>query len=155
MTPSTCSIVNAYQSAPGVVIRSFRDEQTSHLIQFDGHSVLIDCHATRLDRKLALEQLPPPELILHTHVQPEHCAEGDSFSDARIFVHRDLVELASDIEAYRRKTRTVWEDPAAWGVTFGQEPYGLAGCVTMRPPPTPLRISGTFLPGDQIGRAHV
>ena len=68
---------------PGVEIHTLTDEQSSHLVVADGRSVLIDCHSPRVKDWIRRQQLPMPELILHTHVQPEHCREAATFPKAR------------------------------------------------------------------------
>lgn len=51
---------------------------STHAVVHRDRCIWIDCHAA------PLASLPVPELILHTHVQPEHCAEGARFPQARI-----------------------------------------------------------------------
>lgn len=80
-----------------------------------------------MGRWISRRGLPSPEMILHTHVQPEHCREADQFPAARILVHEELEELASDPTAYAKAAHTVWDNPADWMNTLGREKYGIAG----------------------------
>ena len=94
--------------------------------------------------------LPVPEMIMHTHVQPEHCREDGQFPVARILVHEELSELACDPAAYRKAAHTVWENPADWMNTLGREKYGIAGSITVFPPDVPLKVAGTFREGERL-----
>ncbi|MCE9613911.1 MAG: MBL fold metallo-hydrolase [Lentisphaerae bacterium] len=136
--------------APDLHVYSLVGEATSHLLVRHGRSLLIDCHSGQLTRWLERRQLPVPEMMVHTHVQPQHCREADQFPAARLLVHAQLLELAADPAGYTRATRTTWENPASWMDTLGREPYGIAGCVTVFPPATPLKPTGTFREGDRI-----
>lgn len=107
---------------------------TTHVLVHDGRTALVDCHAAAVAGWLASAGLPLPELILHTHVQPEHCAEGAVLPGARILVPAGTRTLASDPVAWAREAATVWDDPAAWSETLGRERWGVAGAVTHRPP---------------------
>lgn len=136
--------------APEVRLYSLAGQATSHLVVRRGRSLLIDCHSAQMGRWLKRRGLPAPDLILHTHVQPEHCREADQFPDARILVHEQLAELAGDHAAYEKAAHTVWDNPAAWGVTLGREKYGVAGSITVFPPAVPLKVAGTFREGDRL-----
>jgi len=136
--------------AEDLAVHTVQGDQTSHLVVRRGRSVLIDCHSADMRIWLKAHELPAPDLILHTHVQPAHCREADQFPDARILVHKNLVELASDRAGYDRDSKTTWENPADWPVTMGQERYGVAGSVTEFPPDAPLNLSGNFIEGDRI-----
>lgn len=138
------------QLAPELRVYSLIGAASSHLVVRNGRSVLIDCHSGQLDRWLDRRGLPRPDLILHTHVQPEHCREADRFPEARLRVHEKLVELASDRPAYDRASRTTWTHPEEWPVTLGAEPYGVAGSVTVFPPDQPLPVTGSFAEGEII-----
>lgn len=131
-------------------VYSLVGESTSHVVVRRGRSLLIDCHSGAMERWIAGRRLPPPEWILHTQVQPEHCREAGSFPGARILVHESLVELASDRKAYERAAHTVWDNPADWPVTMGREEYGVAGAITVFPPEHPLKVGGTFKEGDRL-----
>lgn len=133
-----------------LTVYSLVGEASSHLVVSQGRSLLVDCHSGRMDRWLDRRRLPRPDTILHTHVEPEHCREADLFPDARILLHEQLVELATDREAYERAAHTVWDNPADWPVTMGREKYGIAGSITVRPPERPLKIGGTFREGDRL-----
>ena len=139
-----------YELAPEVRIHSLVGEAASHLVVRNGRSLLIDCHSPQMGRWLARSGLPGPDMILHTHVQPEHCREAGQFPEARLLVHEELVELASDRAAYEKAAHTVWDKPAEWMRTLGQEKYGVAGSITVFPPEVPLHVDGTFREGDRI-----
>lgn len=117
---------------------------SSHLVVRHGRGLLIDCHSGQMTRWLNRRGLPAPEMILHTHVQPEHCREADQFSEASILVHEQLKELACERVAYEKAAHTVWDNPAEWMKTLGQEKYGVAGSITVFPPEEPLSVSSTF-----------
>ena len=133
-----------------VVVYSFVDQETSHLVVRNDHSLLIDCHRPDLRKLLQEAQLPLPELILHTHVQPEHCREADTFPDSVVRVPAGEEALAGDPQAYRDMIATVWEDPLDWPDSLGEEPYGVAGCTLYWPPEVPLSISEALNPGERI-----
>ncbi|MEI8140060.1 MAG: MBL fold metallo-hydrolase [bacterium] len=123
---------------------------TSHLVVRNGRSLLIDCHSAQMGRWISRRGLPVPELILHTHVQPEHCREADQFPATRILVHDELRELASDRAAYAKTAHTVWDNPADWMNTLGREKYGIAGSITVFPPEVSLKVAGTFREGERL-----
>jgi glyoxylase-like metal-dependent hydrolase (beta-lactamase superfamily II) len=139
-----------FELAPEVSVYSLVGEASSHLVVRNGRSLLIDCHTTQMGRWLARRGLPIPEMILHTHVQPEHCREADQFHAARILVHDELVELAGDPAAYRKAAYTVWDHPADWMNTLGREKYGIAGSITVFPPEVPMKVAGTFHEGERL-----
>ena len=139
-----------FELAPDVRIYSLAGEATSHLIVYQGRSLLIDCHSAQMGRWLARRGLPVPDMILHTHVQPEHCREADQFPAARSLVHEELAELAGDHAAYRKASHTVWDNPADWMNTLGREKYVIAGSITVFPPEVPLKVSGTFHEGERL-----
>lgn len=139
-----------YELAPDLRIYSLIGESSSHLVLRQGRGLLIDCHSDKMVHWLDCRALPSPDMILHTHVQPEHCREADHFPEARILVHEQAVELAGDHLAYRRAAHTVWDNPAEWMETLGREKYGVAGSTTVLPPALPLKVSETFNEGDRI-----
>ena len=140
----------ATQLAPDLCVASFIGDTSSHLIIRQGKSLLIDCHAAQLRDWITAAGLPLPDQILHTHVQPGHCREANSFPAARILVHEALAELAGDVAGYTRASQTRWDHPADWPITLGREKYGVAGSVTAFPPESPLKIAGTFRDGDRL-----
>ena len=105
----------------------------THVVVHCGRRAWIDCHAPSV-----ADDLQAPELILHTHVQPEHCAEGSRFPHARIVVPMGTRTLACDPATWRREAATTWDDPEAWGETRGRERWGIAGAITHWPPDVPL-----------------
>lgn len=140
----------AIELAPDVRIYSLVGEATSHLVVRNGRSLLIDCHSAQMGRWIGRRGLPVPEMILHTHVQPEHCREAGQFPGARILVHEALKELASDRAAYEKAAHTVWDNPADWMNTLGREKYGIAGSITAFPPDVPLQVTGDFREGGRL-----
>lgn len=92
--PKVCEL------APDLCVHSLVGEASSHVVVRRGRSMLVDCHSTQFARWLDRHGLPHPELILHTHVEPRTCREADGFPGARIFVHEQAVELASDRAGY-------------------------------------------------------
>ncbi|MEI7881023.1 MAG: MBL fold metallo-hydrolase [bacterium] len=139
-----------FELAPDVRIYSLAGEATSHLVVRNGRSLLIDCHSAQMGRWISRRGLPAPEMILHTHVQPEHCRETGQFPAASILVHEELAELAGDHAAYRKAAHTVWDNPADWMNTLGREKYGIAGSITVFPPEVPLKVAGTFHEGERL-----
>jgi len=139
-----------HRISPHVDVHSLAGVATSHLIVYRGRSLLIDCHSAQMGRWINRRGLPVPEIILHTHVQPEHCREADQFPAARILVHKELAELAGDPVAYGKSAHTVWDNPADWMNTLGREKYGIAGSITVFPPEVPLKVAGTFREGDRL-----
>ncbi|MFA6290565.1 MAG: MBL fold metallo-hydrolase [Victivallales bacterium] len=136
--------------APELCVYYLVGAATSHLVVRHGRGLLIDCHSAQMGRWLDRRGLPAPDMILHTHVQPEHCREANNFPEARIVVHEQLKELASDYSAYDKAAHTLWENPSEWMETLGQEKYGVAGSITVFPPDLPLKVSDTFREGDRI-----
>ena len=139
-----------FDLTPDLRICSLMGESTSHLVVRHGRELLIDCHSAKMNRWLERRGLPMPDMVLHTHVQPEHCREAAQFPETRIMVHEQLKELASDRVAYEKAAHTVWDNPSEWMVTLGQEKYGVAGSITVFPPDMPLKVSDTFREGERI-----
>ena len=134
----------------GISIHRFGAEENSNLIELNGHSILIDCHTSELNAEIKNRNLPMPEIILHTHVAPEHCCEGNSFRDAVIRVPQGLEALASDPAKYRELTATVWDKPEKWMDTMGRETYGVGGCTIFFPPAIPLILGESLQAGDSF-----
>lgn len=125
-------------------------DQTSYLLVQGKHSLLVDCHSAAMRSWIDSRGLPQPELILHTHVGPEHCREGDDFPQARILVPAGLEEAAANSETYRKAARPVWDHPEDWPKTMGRERYGVAGCPVILAPEKPLKVAGTLTPGETV-----
>lgn len=136
--------------APDLNVHSLVGESSSHLIVRRGRGLLVDCHSAQMGRWLERRGLPVPEWILHTHVEPGTCREGNQFPSARILVHEELLELASDPVAYAKAAHTVWRKPEEWMESLGGEKYGVAGCITVFPPEVPLKVAATFREGERI-----
>lgn len=143
------------QLAADLRLHRFGEESGTLLLVRGGRALMVDCHDADAADAIDAAGLPRPDAILHTHVQPEHCAQGDAFPEASVYVPRGAEELAGDPEAYRRRIDTTWDDPEAWGETRGAEPYGIAGCVTRLPPPTPLNVAGSLAAGDRVPLADL
>ena len=133
-----------------IIIHQFGDDCRSTLIECDGQTLLVDCHSEALREEIESRSLPLPNLILHTHVAPEHCCEGQSFGNIDIRVHENLRELASDRGAYEQKIKTTWDDPDDWPNSMGRETYSVGGCAVCFPPEKELLITNTFQGGDII-----
>ncbi|MBA3684263.1 MAG: MBL fold metallo-hydrolase [Planctomycetes bacterium] len=125
-------------------------ETTTWALVAAGRTLLIDCGTRDPARWLAAQGLPPAELVLHTHCQPEHTREGDRLPGVPIRVREGEVERVSDLAAWRRRSRTTWDRPEEWPVTLGREAYGIAGAITRFPPDDRLTLVSTFAPGDLI-----
>jgi glyoxylase-like metal-dependent hydrolase (beta-lactamase superfamily II) len=150
-TASRRSETATHDLGDGLRVVSFvTDSASSHLVVLGRDSVLIDCHDAGLSGIIAAQGLPSPRLIMHTHVQPEHCRESDAFAGAVIAVRDTLRDLAEDSPAYRAACRTIWDKPQEWMDTLGREAYGIGGAVTQFPPSPALRVGQTFRPGDVI-----
>jgi glyoxylase-like metal-dependent hydrolase (beta-lactamase superfamily II) len=135
------------------VVHSFADTQSSHLVVRGDNALLVDCHRDDMPAVLRAEGLPQPSLILHTHVQPEHCREGDAFGAVPIRVPAGEELLASDPDGFAAAAATVWDDPDDWGNSMGEEPYGVGGCPLYRPPAVPLVCAPPLVPGEQLSWA--
>jgi glyoxylase-like metal-dependent hydrolase (beta-lactamase superfamily II) len=110
---------------------------------------MIDCPVPIPAATLAAAGIPAPEAVLHTHVQTEHCREGDAYPDATIHVPQGTAPLAANTPAYREAIRTVWPPDRPWsGETMGMETWTIAGCAVGRPPEPPLKVAGELVPGD-------
>ena len=153
------SQVVAQTIGPATIFSFTSDRASSHLLMHNGESVLIDCHdpairgaieALDQEAKKAGKRVVMPTRILHTHVQPEHCREGDAFGAAKIIVPAGLEEVAQDTPAYRRDSSKKWEHPELWGETMGRETYGVGGSVVLRPPTPALRVAQTITAGETI-----
>lgn len=151
----------AVRKLGSATVISFASEvASSHLVCAGGESVLIDCHDPAIRRAIDVirEQGPrevaaavtQPTRILHTHVQPEHCREGDVFGSAKIIVPNGLEEVAGDTEKYRRESSVKWEHPELWGETMGRERYGVGGSLVLRAPSPALRVGATIKSGDSV-----
>lgn len=100
---------------------------------------MIDCPA---DAKLTVK----PEIILHTHVQAEHCMEWECCPEAEVFVPAGTADIALRSDKFFEDCNTVWPEDRAWD-TRGEEKYGIAGAVTERPSEKPLNVKGELIPG--------
>ena len=125
------------------------DELNGFLIVRDGASLLIDCPCHDARHAIETARLPLPELILHTHIQEEHCREWSSLPRTPVRVNAEAGDLARVTDAFRRACVTLWPPDRPWA-SLGADPYGIAGCVTARPPGQPLNVVSTFAPGDTI-----
>ncbi|MCX5661905.1 MAG: MBL fold metallo-hydrolase [Planctomycetota bacterium] len=146
----TANIIPLGPADDDLTLHVLAQDQTSYLLVHHGRSILIDCHSAAMRSWIASRGLPMPEMILHTHVGPEHCREADLFPDARILVPAGLEDAAADNEAYRKAARPVWDHPEDWPTTMGRERYGVAGCPVILAPEKPLRIAGSFKAGERI-----
>jgi len=125
-------------------------ETNGYLIVRDSRALLIDCPCADAAEVLRRAGLPAPELILHTQVQEEHCREWAAFPDVPVRVHAAAREVALRLPDFFRAAETRWPPDRDWS-TLGEETYGIAGCMTERPPVRPLAVAGVFQPGDTLG----
>ncbi|MGI6494780.1 MAG: MBL fold metallo-hydrolase [Kiritimatiellia bacterium] len=146
--------VECLDASPGLwrVVGGGREDAlptNGYLLVRDGASLLIDCPSH--DTVFALEAagLPRPELILHTHVQEEHCREWSALPGVPVWVAEDSADLARVNGAFRAACATVWPPDRPWA-SLGADPYGIAGCVTERPPGQPLDVAAVFRPGETL-----
>ena len=130
------------------------DETTGYLLVREGRSLLIDCPSGDAAAALRAAGLPAPEVVLHTHVQAEHCHEWAAFPAAVVHVPAGAAEIARRSDAYFAACRTEWPPSREWD-SRGQEPYGIAGCVTERPPAQALAVAGELVPGAEFAWADV
>lgn len=149
MAVSIDPVSGALRLAEGLLVFTFTQDHNSYLLVRGGRSILIDCHSSHMRRTIESRGLPIPELILHTHVQPEHCREGATFPEAKVLVNEAAATLAFDRNAYENRVKT-WENPAEWGNTAGEEPFGVAGALTLFPPDEAIPRGGTFKPGESL-----
>ncbi len=94
-----------------------------------------------------LPNLSLPAIILHTHLQEEHCREWAAFPAAEVYVPADTSDLATLSPQFYADCQTVWPPDREWE-SRGDEKYGLVGCVTARPPKEPLNVAGELRPGE-------
>jgi glyoxylase-like metal-dependent hydrolase (beta-lactamase superfamily II) len=117
-----------------------------YLICRGDDSLLIDCPRGVSGPLLAEFDLPAPSIVLHTQVQCEHCYEWESFPTAEVHVPQGTEDLAMLSPQFVENSNVVWGPDRDWSAR-GAEPYGIAGCLTARPPARPLSLSGTLVPG--------
>ena len=118
-----------------------------YLLARNGKSILVDCPDCELD--FDAYGLPQPELVIHTHVQEEHCREWKAFPNAKVYVPEGTSELAKLSEKFFEETRTVWRSDRNWDAR-GEEKHGIGGCVTERPPRQALNLFGELHPGGNF-----
>lgn len=124
------------------------DETNGYLIVRNGKSLLIDCPYVRLEDLTTLG-LPRPDFIIHTQIQEEHCREWSSMSEVPVWVAEQSYEIATRSESFFRDAKTLWPLDRDWS-TLGEDNYGIAGCVTERPPSRALNVQRIFRDGDVI-----
>lgn len=120
-------------------------ETNGYLIAENGRTLLIDC--PEIEIPLNRYSLETPEVILHTHVQEEHCREWLAFPHATVYVPAKTTDIALNSPRFIAESRTVWNKNREW-TTRGEEKYGIAGCVTERPPAKRLNVRGELVPGN-------
>ncbi len=124
----------------------FQADTNGYLIVRNGQSLLIDCPGELTPELLQAHGLPAPQLILHPHVQDEHCQEWQAWPEVPVYVAADSVEVARRSAAFIQACSTIWPPSREWELR-GEESYGVAGCTTERPPEQPLAVAGTLTPG--------
>lgn len=126
-------------------LRMVVSSSNGYLIVENGKSLLIDCPDVEIP--LIGHSVENPEIILHTHIQEEHCREWQAFPDAVVYVPADTADIALRLPRFFEECHTVWGTGREWD-TRGEEKYGIAGCVTERPPGAPLNVCGELVPGE-------
>ena len=111
-----------------------------YLLVREGRGLLVDCPVAGLADELAEHELPAPATVLHTQVQAEHCLEWDSFPAAEVYVPAGSAEIARRSPAFFAACDTVWPPDREWE-RRGEEAYGIAGCITERPPQGDLPVA--------------
>ncbi len=125
------------------------NETNGYLLVREGASLLIDCPAADAASALQAAGLPLPERILHTQVQEEHCREWAAFPCVPVSVSAEARPVAERAAVFFQESETLWPDDRAWE-TLGEDKYGIAGCMTERPPVKPLNVASVFAPGEVI-----
>lgn len=118
-----------------------------YLFVRNGESLLIDCPVQEIAPTLYAARLPMPRVVLHTQVQEEHCREWAAAPQAKVYVAAASTDIARRAPQYFADCATVWPPSREWD-TRGEEPYGIAGCTTERPPVQPLNVVGVLQPGE-------
>jgi glyoxylase-like metal-dependent hydrolase (beta-lactamase superfamily II) len=126
-----------------------RGGTNGYLIVRGDQALMIDCPGGEAAALLRQAGLPGPERILHTQVQEEHCREWDAFPGVPVGVNADAREVALRTPEFFRAAETRWPVDRDWS-TLGEEPYGIAGCMTERPPLRPLNVTSTFGVGETL-----
>lgn len=126
-------------------LRQIASATNGYLIACNGKTLLIDCPETEIP--LDGYSLEIPEVILHTHIQAEHCREFLAFPDAAVYVPAGTADIALRSPRFFKECHTVWSEGREWDAR-GEEKYGIAGCVTGRPPEHPLHVCGEMIPGE-------
>ena len=140
------TVVMIYQSEiPDLQI--IRSDTNGYAITRNGRTLLIDCPQTGMH--FDKHHFNPPEVILHTHVQKEHCMEWQSFPDTEVYVPAGTADIARRADRFFKDCSTVWPEDRSWD-TRGNEKYGVAGAVTERPPEKPLHVKGELKPGRKF-----
>ncbi len=139
--------ISPIKSIPGL----WRTEADTcgYLLVRNGRSLLIDCPVQELSNELTANGLPFPEIVLHTQVQEEHTREWAAFPAATVYVADNCFDIATLNNEYRAASNTRWPLSREWD-SRGEEIYGIAGCVTERPPLQPLNVAGLLVPGDSF-----
>lgn len=122
-------------------------ETHGYLIVRGNRALLIDCPDVHASTLLTSAGLPLPEIVLHTQVQEEHCREWASLPETKAYVFSESQDVALRHERFWREARTVWGASRNWD-DLGEEKYGVAGCMTERPPGKPLNVAGLLRHGD-------
>jgi glyoxylase-like metal-dependent hydrolase (beta-lactamase superfamily II) len=134
--------------APDIsVVTISNGERSCHLLLSGGASLLVNCIAGLEPSAILSAGHPLPGEIWHTQVDDTLAAEGGDF-EALIRLPASFAEVAKASDEYWKKTRTTWEHPEEWMVTFGRETYGVAGSLIVQPLSKPLAVFQTFNPGD-------
>jgi len=133
---------------PTLNLWQLQGETNGYLLVRGKRSLLIDCPGPGLPRLCQERKLPIPDVVLHTHVQEEHCREWQDLAAAEVYAPEAAVDIAKRSPQFWEECRTFWPPSRAWEEERGREKYGFCGCMTERPPAQPLHICGSLKAGD-------
>ncbi len=122
-------------------------ETNGYVLMRNGRSLLIDCPTVDAHRTLRRAGIPEPVAVLHTQVQEEHCREWAAFPQVPVYVSAASQAVATLSEEFFTDSATVWPPSREWDMR-GEEKYGIAGCLTERPPVKPLPVADVLMPGQ-------
>ena len=140
-------MIEFLQNFGAIALWKITGESNGYLLVRGTQSMLIDCPDASLAAEISKVPLPVPQIILHTQVQEEHCREWADFPTAQVYVAAESFDVATHADAYFQDIVTEWPSSREWD-SRGEEKYGIAGCVTERPPASPLNIAGVLQPGQ-------
>lgn len=135
------------------IITTIGTSTNGYIVELDGSCVLIDCPVECEPQIIAEAK---PQAILHTHIQAEHCGEWRLDQVIPVYVPKGSEEIAAISARFTADTITRFAEDRDWS-DLGEEPYGIAGCITARPPGSPLNTAGILEPESvfRLGRINL